>query len=132
MDDVIAIWLDASVAAHDFVDRHFWQSKVGAMRDTYIPASETYVYEDEEGTKGFCSLRENNLAAMFVAPVHQGKGIGRMLIQKAKQLRGDLTLRVYTDNGKAVRFYEMCGFKRVSEEVDEHTGHAELVMRFDS
>ena len=37
VDDVIAIWLDASVAAHDFVDRHFWQSKVGDMRDIYIP-----------------------------------------------------------------------------------------------
>ena len=29
MDDVIDIWLDASVRAHDFVDPRFWQSKVG-------------------------------------------------------------------------------------------------------
>jgi putative acetyltransferase len=102
------------------------------MRDTYIPASETYVYEEDEGIKGFFSLCESTLAAMFVAPAHQGKGIGRMLIQKAKELRSDLTLRVYTDNEKAVQFYEMCGFKPVSQEVDEHTGHAELLMKFGS
>ena len=45
---------------------------------------------------------------------------------------GDLTLRVYTDNGKAVRFYEACGFKPVSQTIDEHTGHLELLMKFDS
>lgn len=132
MDDVIEIWLDASARAHDFVDRQFWQSKVGEMKDVYIPASETYVYEDEEGIKGFFSLCENTLAAVFVAPEHQGEGVGRKLIQKAKDLRGELELRVYKDNGKAVRFYEMCGFKCVSEEVDEHTGHPELVMKLGS
>ena len=123
------IWLDASVRAHDFVDPRFWQSKVGDMEQTYIPASETYVYEDEAGIKGFFSLYENTLAAMFVSSEYQGEGIGRTLIARAKQLRRELELRVYKKNPKAVRFYERSGFEAVSEKVDEQTGQPELVMR---
>ncbi|MEX0780177.1 MAG: hypothetical protein WD037_10590 [Balneolales bacterium] len=47
MDQVLSIWLDASVQAHDFVDRYFWESKLDDMRDVYIPGSETFVYDDE-------------------------------------------------------------------------------------
>lgn len=129
MEDVLKIWLDASVRAHDFVDSRFWQSKVGDMEQTYIPASETYVYEDEAGIKGFFSLCENTLAALFVSPEHQGEGIGRTLIARAKQIRRELELRVYTKNPKAVRFYERSGFEAVAEQVDEQTGQPELVMR---
>jgi putative acetyltransferase len=130
MEDVIRIWLDASVRAHGFIDRRFWQSKVGDMKDVYLPASETYVYEDEEGVKGFVSLQEDTLAALFVCPGSQGEGIGRRLVEKAKQLRQELDLSVYTRNRKAVRFYERCGFEAVSENIDKHTGHLELRMRF--
>jgi putative acetyltransferase len=129
MEDVIRIWLDASVKAHDFIDPRYWQSQVGDMEGTYIPASETYVYEDEAGIKGFFSLHENTLAAVFVSPEHQGEGIGRALITRAKQLRRELELHVYKKNPKAVRFYERSGFEAVSETVDEHTGQPELVMR---
>jgi len=42
MDRVLEIWLEASIQAHDFLAREFWESKVSEMRDTYLPASETY------------------------------------------------------------------------------------------
>ena len=75
---------------------------------------------------------DNTLAALFVCPESQGEGIGRKLIDKAKQVRHELELSVYTDNRKAVRFYERCGFEAVSENVDQHTGQPELRMRFHS
>ena len=53
MDQVLSIWLDASVQAHDFVDRYFWESKLDDMRDLYIPGPETFVYDDEDTLKGF-------------------------------------------------------------------------------
>ena len=132
MEDVLRIWLDASVGAHDFVDRDFWQSKINDMENAYIPASETYVYEDEGAITGFLSLCDNTLAALFVAPEYQGKGIGRKLIEKAKELRQGLELSVYKANERAVRFYEMCGFTCGAERVDARTGHPELVMVFGS
>ncbi len=40
---VLAIWLEASIKAHDFVEAEFWKSQLENMRKIYIPASDTYV-----------------------------------------------------------------------------------------
>lgn len=92
INDVLNIWLRDSIEAHSFVDREFWESKVDNMRKTYIPASDTYVFMEDNIIKGFFSLHGKWLAAMFVTPDFQGKGIGQKLIKKAKSLRkrGDL------------------------------------------
>lgn len=130
MEEVLSIWLHASIQAHDFVDPDFWRSHISDMRDVYLPASETYVYDEEGIVRGFVSLFENTLAALFVAPCAQGKGIGRQLMAKSKEVRQFLTLAVYKENTKSISFYRKCGFETVREQVDKHTGHLELVMAF--
>ncbi|BCS97561.1 acetyltransferase [Desulfoluna limicola] len=130
MDRVLEIWLEASIKAHDFVAGEFWESKVPEMQEVYLPASETYVVEDEGAIKGFVSLYEDSLAAIFVSPGAQGEGLGRQLMAKAKEVRQSLTLTVYKENKNSTGFYERCGFKIVEEKTDDHTGHAELVMTF--
>ncbi|MBD3895834.1 GNAT family N-acetyltransferase [Halomonas sp. ML-15] len=129
MDAVIDIWLDASIAAHDFIDAGFWRSKADDMREVYIPASETYVYDHGQVVKGFFSLHGDALAALFVAPACQGQGIGSALLERAKRLRSELTIDVYKENRKTIGFYESCGFEAITETVCEYTGHRELVMR---
>jgi putative acetyltransferase len=128
MDNVLEIWLSASIIAHDFVDESFWKSQVENMRNIYIPASETYVYEEDSVVLGFYALNENNLAAIFVNPQCQGKGIGKQLISHAKTKRDTLNLNVYKENERSYQFYLSQGFKVVSEQVDEHTGHLEYTM----
>ena len=68
------------------------------MREVYIPASETFVFEDSSGVLGFYSLLDNQLAALFVDPAHQGKGFGKQLLDHAKCLRKALSLAVYKKN----------------------------------
>ena len=131
IDPIINIWLEASMKAHDFVDPEFWQSKVQDMREVYIPAAETYVYEDDV-IKGFVSLCEDALAAIFVSPEFQGMGIGKQLMRKAKAVRNNLHLAVYKENTKSIEFYKKCGFEIQREQVDKHTGHVELVMKYTS
>ena len=130
LDSVIDIWLEASVKAHDFVSAEFWESQVENMRKIYIPASETYVYEHEAEVVGFYALNENKLAAIFVAPQCQGKGIGKQLLDHAKTQRTVLDLSVYKENQASCQFYLSQGFKIVGENLDDHTGHLECVMRF--
>jgi putative acetyltransferase len=130
MNDVIDIWLKASIQAHNFVDRKFWVSRTDDMRDIYIPASDTYVFKEDDVIKGFFSLHEDTLAAMFVAPSFQGKGIGRQLMKKAVSLRSKLCLTVYQGNSRSIKFYNQSGFAIRTEKVDEHTGHIELLMEY--
>jgi putative acetyltransferase len=132
IDQVISIWLEASIKAHDFVNSDFWKSKVKEMRELYIPSGETYVYEEERIIKGFISLYKDTLAAIFVSPDSQGTGIGRQLMKKAKDVRDSLNLTVYKENPKSIEFYKKCGFKIEQEQIDKHTGHPELVMKFTS
>ena len=130
--DVLDIWLKASIKAHSFVDQEFWKSKTGVMRETYLPSSETYILKEDDVIKGFFSLQDETLAAMFVSPEFQGKGVGRKLMDKAKTLRGRLELAVYKENQKSIDFYKKCGFEFIEERVDEHTGHMEILMKFGS
>lgn len=129
---MIKIWLEASIKAHDFVNSEFWESKVKDIREIYIPASETFVYEENETIKGFFSLYKNTLTAIFISPPYQGAGIGMALMKKAKEIRSKLELTVYKQNYKSVEFYKKCGFVAEREQIDEQTGHPELLMTFSS
>lgn len=132
LDTILTIWLDASIIAHDFIAQSYWEGKVGDMRNTYIPASDTFVYIDEQSGKveGFISLVDNYIAAVFVEPSKQGKGIGKQLISCVKQLYDELSLGVYSENLNSVAFYEKQGFVVVEEKEEEDTKHFELVMTF--
>ncbi len=132
MGQVISIWLEASIKAHDFVDSDFWESKVKDMKEIYIPSAENYVYENEETIKGFISLFDDTLAAIFVSPSFQGTGVGQQLMEEAKNVRSQLNLIVYKENHRSIEFYKRCGFEIEQEQIDEHTGHPEIVMTFSS
>ncbi len=127
-DVVIDIWLAASIKSHHFVAKEFWLSGVESMRDIYIPSSESYVFEQNSIVVGFYSLYENSLAAIFVSPEFQGRGVGKELICHAKKQRQMLSLSVYTENEDAYKFYLYHGFFVDKEQIDKHTGHREYVM----
>ncbi|HCG8138196.1 TPA: N-acetyltransferase [Vibrio parahaemolyticus] len=128
LDSVLDIWLEASVKAHDFILAEFWESQVENMRNIYIPASEVYIFEVDSKVVGFYALYENNLAAIFVSPAFQGKGIGKQLLSHAKAQRAVLGLSVYKENQASYQFYLSQGFTVVSEQLDEHTGHPEFTL----
>lgn len=128
MDAVLGVWLNASIQAHDFIALDYWVARVDDMQQVYLPASESYVYEDDGEVLGFLSLVGNTLAALFVAPGHQGRGIGARLLEHAKGLRQMLELRVYAANTRSIAFYEKHGFRRLTRQPDTHTGHDEWTM----
>ncbi len=132
IDQILSIWLDASIKAHNFIEKEFWESKVIDMREIYLPASEIFVFEEDGMIKGFVALWGETLAAIFVSPNEQGKGIGKQLLDKSKEVRKNLNLTVYKENRDSIEFYKKCGFKMIKEQIDVHTGHVEILMVFNS
>lgn len=126
--ELLDIWLMASIKAHSFVDEQVWHSQFEAMRDIYLPNSETYVYEENAKLIAFYSLNGDQLAAIFVAITSQGKGFGKQLITHALKQRNNLSLSVYQENQASVQFYLGQGFSIKSEQKDEFTGHFEYTM----
>ena len=129
LDEVVAIWLAGSEQAHYFIDQGYWLQHAPAMKETYLPQSETWVYRDASDTiTGFVSLVDNYLASLFVHPTAQARGIGSQLIEKAKTLKNELRLAVYVKNLQAVGFYQKHGFRVEETRIDKNTGEEELVM----
>lgn len=132
IESIVEIWLAASIKAHDFMAPEYWESKLDDMRNIYIPASETYVYENDAKIEGFISIYENNIAAIFVSPKLQGKGIGSGLIDFVRSRYKELSLCVYKSNEKSISFYKKHGFQVVCEQIDEHTNYPEIKMKINS
>jgi putative acetyltransferase len=132
IDAIITIWLEASIQAHAFVPDTFWRAHAADMRDRYLPSAESYVDELDGKARGFASLVGDTLAALFVAPAYQGAGVGSDLLLKAQSLRSSLTVSVYAENERALKFYSRHGFVRTGRHVDDETGAQEVTMRWQS
>jgi putative acetyltransferase len=130
IDTAAAIWLESSTQAHSFIPAGYWQSKVDEMKNTWLPASETWILKTGDQYIGFYSLVENRLAALFLLPSEQGKGYGRILIEHAKSHRDFLELTVYEKNRQSIRFYQKAGFRMKSSRLDIETGEEEILMTF--
>ena len=128
---VVAIWLEASLQAHDFIDGKYWRARAQDMRTLYLPLSDVIVSVNETTgeVEGFMAFVDDFLAALFVGPEHQRKGIGTRLLDVAKKIHPDMELSVYAQNTRACTFYERHGFRMVSRRVEDATGQLELVMR---
>ena len=128
MDCVLDIWLRASQQAHGFIESDFWQQRLQDMRNVYLPAAASRVLESDGRVSGFYSLHDGALAALFVAPECQGRGLGSHLLSDAKIHLPMLELAVYSANAGAVAFYQRHGFVVLEERQDAHTGHPEVRM----
>ena len=58
----------------------------------------------------------------------QSHGIGKALLNYAKDKRSKLLLNVYQKNTRAISFYQREGFEIQNSGLDEATGEKEYVM----
>lgn len=126
------IWLNTSIIAHDFIPKDYWINNKSLMIKKYLPNSEVYVAEETNNILGFIALSENYIASIFVDIEQQGKGIGTLLLNYAKNLRTELKLNVYQKNEKSVNFYKSKDFIILSESTDQPTLEKEYVMQWNN
>ena len=129
IDKVMDIWMKSTIKAHDFISKEYWQNNYNTVKEVYIPMSETFVYKDVQGIKGFISVINNEfIGALFVDIDFQGNGIGKQLIDYAVSKYGELQLAVYKENKKSVEFYINRGFKIIEEQINDDSKHVEYIM----
>jgi len=128
--DVIELWFETSLIAHSFIPAKHWEENRDLMKSKYLPNSETYIATVNKRILGFISLQETNLAALFIKPDHQRKGIGKDLLTHVKNIKSFLRLKVYSKNLKAIEFYQKNSFYMVAESTDSATGEKEYTMEW--
>lgn len=72
---LLSLWLESTTEAHPFIDASYWQANEAVVRDEYLPAAETWVWEENGTLCGFISVMQFQfVGALFVAPAFIGKG----------------------------------------------------------
>ena len=129
IDAVMQILLDTNIQAHSFISAYYWQSNFDIVKEM-LPHAEIYVHEDNctKQMDGFIGLNNSYIEGIFVKETMQSKGIGRQLLNHAKEVKSTLKLSVYQKNEKAIKFYLREKFKIQSENVDDNTGEKEFIM----
>lgn len=127
LDQVMELWLNGNIEAHDFIPRNYWESNAPMVREQLLQA-EIYVYETDGKILGFVGLQGDYLAGIFVDRHARSMGIGGQLIHYVQKIRRTLTLNVYRKNQSAMEFYLREGFYVLSEDIDEATGETDIVL----
>lgn len=131
MDAKLEIWYQASLIAHPFLSEAFLDQERENLRTIYSTRSDTWVYEEAGQVVGFISLLGNEVGGIFVYPEWQGRGVGRALMDKARDIHGALELEVFAENPKARRFYNRYGFVAFKEYFHEESGFMMVRMRLE-
>ena len=127
LDQVMELWLNGNIEAHDFIPRNYWESNAPMVREQLLQA-EIYVYETDGKILGFVGLQGDYLAGIFVDRHARSMGIGGQLIHYVQKIRRTLILNVYRKNQRAMEFYLREGFSVLSEDIDEATGETDIVL----
>lgn len=131
VDQVMQIWLSANLQAHDFVDKGYFTNNFDLVKTEYLPNAITYIYLDKEKVLGFISVVDDAyIGALFVDTKNQNLGVGTKLLQHVKAKHGNMKLKVYKENQRAVQFYQTRGFQIAEETMDDATKKIEYVMTF--
>lgn len=130
LNAVLDAWEVATRLAHNFMSDEFIAQERKNVADIYIPNTDTWVAEIDKEVKGFIALMNNEVGAIFLQPSYHGRGVGKMLMDKAKSLHGDLEVEVFKANKIGRTFYARYGFELLEEKLHEATGQPLLRLKF--
>jgi len=125
-DEVARVWMNSWASAGIEAASEPLLEKLRARVPVEVAKGWSLYVADDGGTLAAMlamHLQDNYLDQLFVAPEHQGRGVGRMLLAfTRKQLPDEIWLRCVRENVKAWRWYEREGFVLEKETLDPTTG----------
>ena len=130
VEQVLSAWENTQALAHPFLPDAFQNQEKKNIRELYLPNADTWVVEADNQVVGFIALIGNEIGGLFVQPAHHGKKLGKLLVDKAQELHGDLVVEVFERNSVGRKFYSQYGFTMVEEKVHEQTGEPVLRLEF--
>lgn len=130
LEAVLDAWEVATRLAHKFMTDEFIAQERKNVAEIYLPNTDTLVVAIDDEVKGFIALMDNEVGAIFLQPNCHGKGIGKVLMDKAQGLHGNLEVEVFKENSIGRKFYAKYGFEYLEEKLHEPTGQQVLRLKF--
>ena len=122
LEDVLKVWASASAVAHPFLSAEFQEKERHNIANVHLPKAETWVWESDGSVVGFIALLGDEVGAIFLDPRFHGAGIGRAMMDHARDLHQELEVEVFTENAIGRAFYARYGFKLMQKKVHDQTG----------
>lgn len=117
-DAVAALFRVSRETAMPYLPKlHTAQEDCAFFGERVFAECDVWVAERDGTLAGFCAFRAGWVDQLYVHPAHQRNGIGRSLLQKAKEANEKLRLWAFQRNVAARRFYESQGF-RIAQTTD--------------
>jgi putative acetyltransferase len=132
-DAAIELWRGTWQQAYpsiDFAARVPWWRE--RWRGELVREASIIVAEQSGALIGFVTIDPSGyLDQLVVGPHHWGSDLGNTLIAEAKRLSPHgITLKVNTDNARAIGFYARNGFVHAGEDVNPTSGRPVLRMEW--
>lgn len=93
-------------------------------------ASTAWVGQSEGEVTGFCVREDDNITGLYLAQRARGVGLGKRLLDLAKQDRDWITVWAYEKNHRARKFYRREGCTEISREVEDRSGLVDIEHRW--
>jgi putative acetyltransferase len=92
-DALTDLWERSARSSHTFMaDEEFAQQRP-RIRDLLLPSMDVWVAEDHGEMLGFVGARDAVVELLYIAPGHQGRGLGRALCRTSTAARGHAVSR---------------------------------------
>ncbi len=130
LDGVLDVWERASEIGHPFLSKEFISAEKRNIPARYLPNGDAWVASDSGSIVGFAILHGNEVGALFVSPEHHGCGVGYALMNKAREIHGNLAVEVFKNNPIGTKFYLRYGFNIVREYLHSETDEILLCLKY--
>ena len=111
---LVRMWRTSFEHGVGIVDPHPIEAQIDYFERTVRPACQVHVARCGGERVGFLACKPDTVTQLYVHVEHLGRGIGTLLLDRAKQdSGGSLWLHTFARNRRARRFYESRGFRAV-------------------
>jgi len=130
LEAVLNSWEVSTRLAHAFMTDEFITQERKNTAEIYLPNTDTWDVEFGGEVKGFIALMGNEVGGLFLHPDFHGIGAGKALMDKAKDIHGELEVEVFKVNTIGRKFYSRYGFEQLAETHHEPTGQQVLRLKY--
>ena len=126
LTSVMTIWVKGNFKGNSFIEKDYWLEIYNETKEKFMDVYDTYVFVEENVIKGFVSIKDKKIKAIYVNPSFIRNGIGKKLINFCKDKYDTLILEVYEKNINAILFFSNLGFK--NKKIDIEKAHNEKIF----
>ena len=121
IDELTDVWEASVRKTHDFLNEHEILLYRQAVHDRYLVTLSPFGIRIGKTIAAFCAVQDETIEMLFVAPEHQGRGLGSRLLDRAIQELRATRVDVNEQNRPAKTFYLKRGFRITGrDEFDPH------------